>query len=278
MFKHIKEYIPGTPIIPVKDGLMSSTYFNIIRLRKEEQFSFQLPEYETVMVVLQNKATILVDETEYQNVGTRKNVWEGKADSVYAGAGASVNIKAVSEICEIAIVGGRTSQKYPSFRIYPQDVEMVEVGSSQTKSHRKIFHILGQNGAGCAGNLLVSELYCEEGCWSGYPPHKHDTENPPIETAFEETYHYRFNPENGFGGQFLYDDNGNTHVAMTHNGDTFAFAGGYHPTVTSPGHSEYILTILVGKHQRSLIQNFKEQYRHLMATIPGIDNMRKKFK
>lgn len=278
MFKHIKEYTPGIPIIRENDDLMSSTYFNIITIKTGERFSLQLPQFETVWVVLQNQADISVDNTEYNGVGQRKSVWDGKADSIYAGAGAYVEAKAVSEICEIAIVGGKCSKKYPSFRILPHEVEMVSVGSSETKSHRRIFHILGQNGAGCAGNLLVSELYCEEGCWSGYPPHKHDTENPPFETAFEETYHYRFNPGNGFGGQFLFDDKGNTHVAMTRNGDTFAFAGGYHPTVTSPGHSEYILTILVGKHQRSLIQNFHEQHRSLMANIPGIDNMREKFK
>src|SRR5581483_1936577 len=47
-------------------------------------------------------------------------------------------------------------------------------------------------------NLLVSELRCDDGCWSGYPAHKHDTDALPEETCHEEVYHYRFNPENGF--------------------------------------------------------------------------------
>ena len=63
---------------------------------------------------------------------------------------------------------------------------MVEVGSVETHSRRRIFHILGQNGVGRAGRLLVSELYGDDGCWSGYPPHKHDTERAPEETDFEE--------------------------------------------------------------------------------------------
>ena len=41
---------------------------------------------------------------------------------------------------------------------------------------------------------------------------------------------------------------------MTREGDTFCFDSGYHPTATSPGHAEYIFTILVGKTQRSLVQ------------------------
>jgi 5-deoxy-glucuronate isomerase len=154
----------------------------------------------------------------------------------------------------------------------------VDVGSNESKCHRTIYHILGQNGRGRAGNLLVSELYCDAGSWSGYPPHKHDEENMPYESDFEETYHYRFNPENGFGGQFCYVDGHEPEAYMTRSGDTFAFRKGYHPTVTSPGHEEYILTILVGKHQRSLVQNFEEQYRYMIENIPGITDMTDKFK
>ena len=160
---------------------------------------------------------------------------------------------------------------------------MVEVGSRDTHSRRRIFHILGQNAAGRAGNLLVSELYGDDGCWSGYPPHKHDTENPPEETDFEEIYHYRYRPENGFGAQFCYEDQtgaGATapQVVMTRHGDTFLIDRGYHPTVRAPGHEGYIFTILVGRRQRSLVQSFELQHRHLMAKIPGIQAMRDKFK
>jgi len=75
----------------------------------------------------------------------------------------------------------------------------LNIGSGETKSHWRIFHILGHNAAGRTGNLLVSELYCDEGCWSGYPPHKHDEERGSQETAFQETYHNRFRSETGFG-------------------------------------------------------------------------------
>jgi 5-deoxy-glucuronate isomerase len=152
------------------------------------------------------------------------------------------------------------------------------VGSSETKSCREIRHILGHNGLGRAGNLLVSELYAEEGCWSGYPPHKHDEEHGEEESAFEEIYHYRFRPETGFGAQIIYQPDGSSVSYMTRNGDTVIIDRGYHPTVTSPGHAEYILAILVGKQRRSLVQNFHERHRHLMGGIPGIADMRAKFK
>ena len=65
---------------------------------------------------------------------------------------------------------------------------------------------------------------------------------------------------------------------MTQNGDTLLLDKGYHPTVTSPGYQSYIFTILVEKYQRSLVQNFKEEYRHLLQKIPGTQAMIDKFK
>ena len=38
----------------------------------------------------------------------------------------------------------------------------------------------------------LSETFTPSGNWSTYPPHKHDTENPPVESQLEELYFYRF--------------------------------------------------------------------------------------
>ena len=92
------------------------------------------------------------------------------------------------------------------------------------------------------------------------------------------SWNWRFKPSNGFGTQLWYTVNGETAAHVTRHGDTFAFSTGYHPTVTSPGHESYIFTILVGKTQRSLIQNFDSSYLYLMDRIPGIAAMREKFK
>lgn len=266
------------PILGVNDKVLTDTYFNLIRLNKGDSWSFKLPNHESVIVVMSGIIDADVESMIHTDVGKRDNIWTGRADSVYAGIDTPVIITAGSDNTEVAVAGGKCTKKYDSFRITPDEVEMVDVGSKETHSHRKIYHILGQNAKGRAGNLLVSELYADEGCWSGYPPHKHDTDNYPEETDFEEVYHYRFNPATGMGGQFCFKDDSEQHAFLTRHGDTFAFTEGYHPTVTSPGHSGYIFTILTGKNSRSLIQNFKEEYRYLMDKIPGINDMRDKFK
>ena len=265
------------PILGEGNEILPFTCFNLVKLRKGEQYSAHFRNHESVWVVMSGNCDFSVEDQNIAGVGQRKDIWSGRADSVYVGMDTACTVTAGMDT-EIAIAGGYTEQKFPSFRILPEEVEMVDVGSEETHTHRQIFHILGHNGQGRAGNLLVSELFCSGGNWSGYPAHKHDTENPPEETAFEEVYHYRFNPENGFGGQFLFDTHLGYQAFMTRSGDTFAFSEGYHPTVTSPGHDEYIFTILVGKNQRSLIQNFREEYRYMMDRIPGIGTMRDKFK
>ena len=265
------------PILECNNSTVPNTYFNLIKLKKSEEYKFTLDSHESITVVLSGNCDIQVDEKLYTNVGKRKDVWSGNADSVYAGTGAEVKIKSNSNNTEAVIGGGKCQKKFDSFRVNPDDVDMVDVGSNETKSHRQIFHILGQQTNGRTGNLLISELYCDEGCWSGYPPHKHDCDRKD-ESNFEETYYYRFDPENGFGAQYCYSEGKEPDCFMTKDGDTFAFSKGYHPTVTSPGHREYIFTLLVGITQHSLVQYFMEDYRHLMNSIPGIDDMVAKFR
>jgi 5-deoxy-glucuronate isomerase len=269
----------NTPIVEPGIGTLTLSYFKLLRLDAGETRTIDVPQCELLCVVLSGRADIAACAQEFKNIGRRADIWDGPADSVYCGTCPRITVRAVRDGTEVAVAGGLCEQPFAPFRIPPEDVQMVDVGSRETHSHRRIFHILGQNAAGRAGRLLVSELYADDGCWSGYPPHKHDTEQPPDETDFEEIYHYRFRPETGFGAQFCYDGDGSPPMTvMTQHGDTFLVDRGFHPTVASPGHAGYIFTILVGRQQRSLIQNFEPKHRHLMGKIPGIQAMRDKFK
>jgi 5-deoxy-glucuronate isomerase len=251
-------------------------YLNIIKLDAGDTFRQRIEGFETVWVLMAGLCDLTVDGQAFKQVGGRSSVWDGPADSVYAGPGAEVVIEALQP-SEIAVGGGRWDEPMPPFRISPSEVDMVDVGSNETKSRRRIFHILGGKAAGKVGHLLVSELYADEGCWSGYPSHKHGSQGEE-ETAHEEIYHWRFDPPTGFGAQLWYDEGAERTAYVTRDRDSFAFCDGYHPTVTSPGHRSYIFTILVGVQQRSLVQNFEVAHRHLMNQIPGIAAMREKFK
>jgi len=260
------------PILEGNKGITPLTYFNIIHLRKGESIEQIVEMFETVYVILSGKCDIKVTNQLFKNI-RRKDIWSDKADSIYVTTGALVKIYSKEDNTEIAVAGARCEKEYKPFRITPEEVSMIEVGSSETKTLRRINYIIGSKTKEKTGNIIINELYAEEGCWSGYPPHKHDDENKPIETAFEELYHYRFNPTNGFGGQFVYQLDGTSVCFMTTSGDTVLIDKGYHPTVYSPGHEGYMFVILVGKYQHSLIQNFDQKYKYLSEGISGIQNM-----
>lgn len=270
----------NAPLVEPGRGALALSYFNLLRLRAGESHTFGVPRCEVLCVVLAGQAEIAAGGTSFDRVGRRADIWDGPADSVYCGTCPRVTVRATRDGTEVAVAGGVCERPFAPFRITPEEVQMVEVGSRETHSRRRIYHVLGQNAADRAGHLLVSELYGDEGCWSGYPPHKHDTERPPEETDFEEIYHYRYRPESGFGAQYCYGEPGQAEprVVMTRHGDTFLVDRGYHPTSRAPGHEGYIFTVLVGRHQRSLVQYFEPVHTHLMAKIPGIQAMREKFK
>ena len=173
--------------------------------------------------------------------------------------GSSAHIHCRSETAEVFVAGARFDQALEPFAVRPADIDPVQYGSDDTKTHRKIKHILGQKPPGQVGRLLVSELFTVgAGGWSGYPPHKHDSDRLPEETRHNEIYNFRFRPENGFGLQLLQAEGSEIGKAFhVKNASTLKIAGGYHPCVVAPGHEMYYFTILAGGSQRSLRQFFQ---------------------
>ncbi len=277
---HIEPYAnKNKPIVDVGDPTLKLAYFNIVKLKKNKTYTYQLKDHESVIVLVQGKVDIDVEGEEFKGVGGRDSVWQGPADSVYVPKNASTKISAQSEQVELFIAGGKTKEKLKPFRVKPKETVKVQYGSDGTKTHRKILHILGQNVEGKVGNLLVSELFTVgKGGWSGFPPHKHDSHRPPKETHFEEIYQFRFRPKTGFAAQFLFKEKDFGPVYHVKDESTFLIDKGYHPVVVAPGYEMYYFTILVGKKGRSLVQYFHPDYADQVKTIPGLNKMIDAFK
>ena len=160
------------------------------------------------------------------------------------------------------------------------DIDRVQYGSDDTKTHRKIKHILGAAYHDRVGRLLVSELFTVgAGGWSGFPSHKHDTDRLPDETRHDECYNFRFRPDYGSGLQMLQRvDNEPGDAYHIVNRSTVLIDKGYHPCCVLPGYEMYYFTILGGQSQRSLKQYFQPTHAAQLHTIPGIMDMVAKFK
>ncbi len=269
------------PIVDADDRQVPLNYFNIVKLQMDEAFHYAVPGYETCIVPATGTIDIEVEGAKFAAIGNRgSDVWDGEPEGVYVPSGASATLVCTSPRAEIFVAGARYDQTLEPFAITKDEIDLVQYGSDDTKTHRKIKHILGQKQHDQVGRLLVSELYTVgQGGWSGFPPHKHDTDRLPDESHHDETYNFRFRPARGFGMQLVQRHDGQPgdayHIV---DGSTIRLEKGYHPCVVAPGYEMYYFTILGGESQRPLVQYFQPDHAWQIETIPGIKDMIAKFK
>ena len=269
------------PIVDVDNKLVPLNYFNIIKLKKGEVFNYSLSGYETCIVPATGTISIDIEGKSFDQLGNRGvDVWDGEPEGAYVPVGAKVRIVCHSDKTETFIAGAKYDKVLEPFDVRKTEIDLVQYGSDETKTHRKIKHILGANQHGKVGRLLVSELYTVgQGGWSGFPSHKHDTDRLPNETRHDETYNFRFRPNYGSGLQMLQrEDNEPGDAYHIMDGSTMLIDKGYHPCAVLPGYEMYYFTILGGLSQRSLKQYFQPTHEEQLNTIPGIMDMVAKFK
>ncbi|MEM8728458.1 MAG: 5-deoxy-glucuronate isomerase [Pseudomonadota bacterium] len=274
------------PIVDADHDLVPLNYFNIVKLKAGETFEYAVPGYETCIVPATGSVDVEVDGKKFPDLGQRgEDVWDGEPEGVYAPVGARVRITCISAATETFIAGAKFDKVLEPFDVRADALDVVQYGSDDTKTHRKIKHILGANQRDQVGRLLVSELFTVgEGGWSGFPSHKHDTDrmgddSEMIETRHDETYNFRFKPNYGSGVQMLQrEDNKPGEAYHIMDGSTILLDSGYHPCAALPGYQMYYFTILGGLSQRSLKQFFQPTHAEQLHTIPGILDMVAKFK
>lgn len=268
------------PIVDADDPLVPLVYFNRIRLRAGESFDYRVTGYETCIVPATGTVTVQTGDHSFADIGNRgTDVWDGEPEGVYIPTDSPARITARTDT-ETFIAGARFDERLQPFAVRATDLDVVQYGSDDTKTHRKIKHILGTKYHDRVGRLLVSELYTVgAGGWSGFPSHKHDTDRLPDETRHDECYNFRFRPNTGSGLQMLQRvDNEPGDAYHIVDGSTVLIDRGYHPCCVLPGYEMYYFTILGGLSQRSLRQYFQPTHAGQVHTIPGIMDMVAKFK
>lgn len=268
-------------IVDVEDPGVPLNYFNIVKLTKGQAFEYAIPGYETCIVPATGTVDVDVEGESYDALGLRTiDVWDGEPEGVYVPIGAKATIVCKSDTAEIFVAGAKYDKVLDPFAVRAADIDKIQYGSDETKTHRKIKHILGTKYHDKVGRLLVSELFTVgQGGWSGFPPHKHDTDRLPTESRHDETYNFRFKPNHGFGMQLVQQEDSKVGDAYhLVDGSTITLEKGYHPCVAAPGYEMYYFTILGGLSQRSLVQYFQPDHAYQIETIPGIKDMIAKFK
>jgi 5-deoxy-glucuronate isomerase len=231
--------------IHVTPGTAGWTYlgFDLCRLKPGQSARGNTQDREVCLVLISGKAAIGAEGQYYGVLGERMSPFEGKPWSVYVPAGAEWMATAATEV-ELAVCSSPGLQGTQAARaIPPEGLHQETRGKGSNVRH--VTNILPEWEP--AESLLVVEVVTPGGSTSSYPPHKHDTDNLPIESRLEEVYYHRLNPSQGYAFQRVYTEDRSLDETMTvEDGDVTLVPRGYHPCAAIHGYDLYYLNVMAG--------------------------------
>ena len=226
--------------------------FQAHELSPQQTLNWIDPDKESCLVILSGKADIRVDKQTFHGLGDRMSVFEDKKPhAVYAPNNSQISIKAITKL-ELAIATAPGFENYPARHIKPE--EMTNEVRGEGSNTRSICNILPEQDK--ADSLLVVEVKTPAGNWSSYPPHKHDSDNIPVETYLEETYYHRINPPQGFVFQRVFTDDLSIDETMAVEDKCVVLVPkGYHPVGVPYGYDSYYLNVMAGPKRQWIFKN-----------------------
>ncbi len=255
----------GQTIVEVTPASAGWQYvgFTAYRLAAGEEVTFDPGGREACVVVLTGIVSVSAGATRFEDIGERMSVFEDKSPyAVYVPTPCPLRVAATTD-AEVAIATAPAGKEAPVRLIEPAHMKRSVRGSGSNQ--RFICDILPETEP--AAHLLVVEVRTPAGHSSSYPPHKHDRDDVPNESALEETYYHRLQPEQGFAFQRVYTDDRSLDEALAvENHDVVMVPRGYHPVVVPHGYESYYLNVMAGKRR---VWHFHNDPAHEWMLKPG---------
>jgi 5-deoxy-glucuronate isomerase len=215
--------------------------FEAIDVAPGKEISAATHDREACLVLLSGRAKVEVNGASFGEIGGRTNVFDGPPWSLYVPAHATWRLAATTPV-ELGVCSSPAKGTLPPRVIAPEAVGQETRGKGTNTRH--VRNILPDSAA--AETLLVVEVITPGGHWSSYPPHKHDTDDPPRETYLEETYYHRLRRP-GFAVQRVYTDDLSLDETMAvDDRDVVLVPRGYHPVAAPVGFDLYYLNTMAG--------------------------------
>lgn len=226
--------------------------FELLELRPGQSVSRATETREVCLVTVLGTADVTAGGQDFEQVGGRRSLFDGAAPhAVYIPNGSDFQVTATSDLT-LAICSAPGKGGHGVRLITPDDMSRETRGVGTNVRH--VCNILPDDQP--ADSLLVVEVITPGGNWSSYPPHKHDSDNHPVETSLEETYYHRLNPAQGFAFQRVYTDDRSLDETMAvEDGDVVMVPRGYHPVGAPHGYDLYYLNVMAGPLREWHFQN-----------------------
>lgn len=238
---------------PAADGLVQGftpaeagwdwTSFHAYELQPGQKVERPADDQERLVLVLEGHAAVTVGEQDLGVIGSRESVFDGPPPPVVlVEPGIAVSVTASTRAL-VAVGAAKGTDVRRTAYLRPDEIHVETRGSGNTE--RRIHHLLPPGAV--AGRLIAFEVFTPGGNWSSYPPHKHDTENPPVEARLEELYFYRFAKPRAFGFQRVYTpDRSIDDSYAVGDRDSVVVVDGYHPFGAPAGYDAYYLNVMAG--------------------------------
>ncbi|RAQ95861.1 5-deoxy-glucuronate isomerase [Thermogemmatispora tikiterensis] len=241
--------------------------FSAYELRTGQTIAGTAQGQETVLLLLAGRGEIQLNGQQLGPLGNRASVFEDAPPAaLYLAGDSSYQVTCLSSRLEIVLASVPANRCHlPARVLRPETMSLEMRGAGNTE--RYIRHILDTDQE--AERIIVVEVITPNGHWSSFPPHKHDTESPPLEAYLEEVYYYHFQPAEGFALQRVYYPGDLDETVAVHDGDLVLVPRGYHTVAAVPGYDLYYLNIMAGP-RRSWQYQVDPIFRHLLPPSGSI--------
>ncbi len=216
--------------------------FNLHELHPGQHLQSVTGDREVLLVFVAGRGNVDAGSFSVAALGGRESPFVDAPFSVYLPPRTTFSITASTRL-ELGVCSAPATGKYPPCLIRADEVGKISRGSGTNT--RYVRDILPETAA--AESLLVVESVTPGGHWSSYPPHKHDTDDLPRESALEETYYHRLRPAQGYAFQRVYTDDCSLDETMAvYDQNVVLVPRGYHAVAAPYGFHVYYLNVMAG--------------------------------
>lgn len=227
--------------------------FGLYRLLPGQSVQEVTGDQEVILVLVEGKARMKAAGQDFGEMGDRMNVFEKTPPHcLYVPNDCDWKAEATTE-CTLAVCSAPGHGTHQAQVVGPAGISLTDRGKGSNLRH---INAIAMEERDIADSLLVTEVFTPAGNWSSYPPHRHDEDDYPNMTYLEETYYHRLNPEQGYGHQRVWTEDGSLDETMTvHNHDVVLVPKGHHPCGAPHGYEMYYLNVMAGPIRKWRFQN-----------------------
>jgi 5-deoxy-glucuronate isomerase len=214
----------------------------VLSLEAGDSVRMETGDAETLVMSLEGSCRVTGSGDTFVIEG-RDDVFSGVSDFVYVPRQSSALVE--SDLGGRFALPSAVCDRSLPFRYGPANAVPVELRGAGSMS-RQVNNFCTPS-AFETDKLIACEVLTPGGCWSSYPPHKHDEERPG-ECRLEEIYYFEVAGE-GMAYQRVYGTGERPIdvLAEVRTGDVVTIPHGWHgPSMATPGYDLYYLNVMAG--------------------------------